>query len=245
MTFLAFNLNLIMQKQPLILLHGALGTKNEFDELIPGLEKYFKLHLLNFEGHGKNNSTDRPFRINNFTENVIEYLDDKGIGQANIFGYSMGGYAALVLAKNHPERVGKIATLGTVLRWDKEIAERECRYLNPAKIEEKVPHFAKKLDERHPNGWKEVVDKTREMLQYIGDNPDLTDQDWSKLQVPIRFHIGDRDVTAGLQSNVEVYKKTEHSELCVLPNTPHPFEKVDKERLSGSLIEFYESSEVN
>ncbi|HEX6983066.1 MAG TPA: alpha/beta fold hydrolase [Balneolaceae bacterium] len=226
------------KKQPLILLHGALGTKNEFDDLIPELEKDFELHWLNFEGHGENTPTDRPFRIDHFAESVVEYLDENEISKVNIFGYSMGGYVALVLAKNHPKRIKRVATLGTVLQWIGEVAERECRYLNPVKIEEKVPHFAKKLDERHSSGWKEVVNKTKEMLQYLGFNPNLTDNDWREIKAPIRIHIGDRDTTAGLAPTIEVYKKIEQAELSVLPATPHPLEKVNKEALAASLKEF-------
>jgi pimeloyl-ACP methyl ester carboxylesterase len=226
------------QKQSLILLHGALGTKNELDELSPTLGDHFDLHSLNFEGHGENNLNHRPFRISHFAENVLSYLDENQISKAHIFGYSMGGYVALTLAKNHPERVEKVATLGTVLQWNKEIAGRECRYFNPVKIEEKVPHFAKILNQRHPNGWKEVVDKTREMLQYLGGNPDLVEEDWNGLQMPVRFHVGDRDATAGIASTIEVYSKMDEGELSVLPATPHPFEKVDKEKLADSLKEF-------
>lgn len=227
------------QKQSLILLHGALGTKNEFDELAPKLENHFNLHRMDFEGHGETGSINHPFRMEHFAENVLNYLDENKIKQANIFGYSMGGYVALVLAKHQPKRVKKVATLGTILQWNEEIAGRECRYLNPAKIEEKVPHFAQKLEKRHPNGWKEVVDKTREMMQHLGEDPNLKNEDWSELQPEIRFHVGDRDMTAGLESTIDIYKKIEQTELSVLPATPHPFEKVNKEKLAGSLREFF------
>src|SRR5699024_2238656 len=108
----------------------------------------------------ENEPADRPFRMEYFAENVLEYLDKNSIRPINIFGYSMGGYVALLLAKHHPERIQKIATLGTVLQWNKNVAERECRFLNPDKIEEKVPHFAEALAKKHPGGWKQVINKT-------------------------------------------------------------------------------------
>ena len=55
----------------------------------------------------------------------------------------MGGYVALQLANKHPKYVQKIITLGTKFAWDKETAAKEVKMLNPEKIEEKIPAFAK------------------------------------------------------------------------------------------------------
>ena len=74
-------------------------------------------------------------------ENYIQTID--------IFGYSMGGYVALWLARFYPDRVGKIFTLGTKLKWNDEEAEKEIKMLNPEKVELKVPAFAQQLAERH------------------------------------------------------------------------------------------------
>lgn len=224
---------------PILLLHGALGTKAQFDVLAPHLESHFDLHRFSFEGHGDAGSAGRPFRIEYFAENVLAYLEEQGIEKINIFGYSMGGYVALALAKEYPEYVNKIATLGTILQWDEGVAKRECRYLHPEKIKQKVPHFAKKLDARHPNRWEQIVDRTREMLQHLGANPIVKTSDWSALKPPIRFHIGDQDTTAGLDSTVQIYRKMDNSDLCVLPATAHPIEEVKERMIVTSITDFY------
>lgn len=224
---------------PLILLHGALGTLEQFDFLLPELKGHFEVHRLNFEGHGEAGPTDSAFRMSYFAENVLGYLDEHGIDEANFFGYSMGGYVAMVLAKTHPERVGKVATLGTILQWDEQVAERECRYLHPSKIKEKVPHFAEQLKKRHLSGWERVVNRTRDMLQYLGVNPDIKESDWGSINCPLRFHIGDRDTTAGLDATTAIYRKTENSELVVLPKTGHPIIEADKDFLILSLKQFF------
>lgn len=228
-----------MNKKPLVLLHGALGSKAQLDELVPGLEQNFEVHQLDFEGHGGAGPTDSPFRLEYFVENVLGFLDEHDIPQTNIFGYSMGGYVALMLAKDYPERIKKVATLGTILQWSVETAQRECKYLHPEKIKDKVPHFAEALDEQHPAGWQRVVERTREMLHHLGNHPPLTERDWKEVKTPVRFHIGDRDTTAGLETTAQIYKKTDNTELCVLPNTSHPIEAVKTEMLIASLTAFY------
>ncbi len=231
------------EKIPLILLHGALGTLEQFDFLVPDLKEHFEVHRLNFEGHGEAGPTDSPFRISYFTENVLGYMDEHNIDQAYLFGYSMGGYVALVLAKDHPERVKSVGTLSTVLQWDEEIAERECRYLRPKKMKEKVAHFVNQLKERHLSGWERVVNSTRDMLQYLGAHPEIKSDEWEYIDCPLRFYVGDRDTTASLSDTVDIYQKTNKSELMVLPQTGHPISEVDKELLVSSMKTFFRESD--
>ncbi len=227
---------------PLLLLHGALGSKDQFDRLIPKLEDHFELHTLNFEGHGQAGPTDSPFRIEYFSENVLGYLDEHGIEEINIFGYSMGGYVALNLAKEQPESVHKIATLGTILQWDEEVAELESSHLYSNKIKEKVPLFADQLKERHLYGWEKVVDKTRKLVQNLGEDPVIKKDDWKTIKHSIRLHVGDRDTTAGIDKTIEIYKKMDYADLAVLPKTGHPLSEVNQPVLVASLLDFFKDS---
>ena len=228
-----------MEEPALLLLPGALGASPQFDPFYPLLAEHFDLHLLNFEGHGSAGASERPFRIEHFAENVLTYLEREGIAPVDVFGYSMGGYVALYLATHAPDQVSSIATLGTKLRWDPATAEREVGLLAPDAIEAKVPHFARTLAGRHPAGWKTVVRKTAEMLQALGEEPVLGATDWPAIPHPVRLHVGDRDTTVSIEESEEVYRALEHGELAVLPQTPHPLEKVKPARLAQSLVDFF------
>jgi pimeloyl-ACP methyl ester carboxylesterase len=232
--------SLSMQKPHLLLLHGALGASAQFDPLRPLLTEYYHLHLLDFDGHGSAAPSARPFRIEHFADNVLTYLGHHAIEQIDIFGYSMGGYVGLYLATIAPTRVGRIATLGTKFRWDTETAAREVALLNPERIAAKVPHFAQALAERHPiTGWETVVRKTADLLQALGEHPVLAATDWRTIAHPVRIHIGDRDTTVSIEESVEVYRSLAQGELVVLPQTPHPLEKVAYLRLAHSLLDFF------
>src|SRR5262245_23477139 len=116
-------------KPPLLLLHGAVSSSKQFDMLKPLLSDAFEIHALDFPGHGGNEIPSEPFSIPLFTESVLGYMDVKEIRDAFIFGYSMGGYVALSLAINYPERVRKVFTLATKFEWTEEIAMRETAQL--------------------------------------------------------------------------------------------------------------------
>lgn len=227
-----------MSTKEILLLHGALATKEQCNPLLPFFSETFELHQLTFNGHG-DKTADQPIRMQHLVDQVVDYLDERSIPKVNIFGYSMGGYVALALAKKQPERVDRLATLGTILQWNKQIAEKECRLLNPEKMEEKIPGFVEHLDELHPKGWKEVVNNTREMLQKLGQHPLIQKEEWKKIKTPVQLLIGDRDSTAGLESTERIYEQLPNAQLGVLPNTPHPFEKVNPKLLTRLLINYF------
>jgi pimeloyl-ACP methyl ester carboxylesterase len=227
--------------KPIIFLHGALGTSDQLKPLAEQFESEQPVHLMNFEGHGSESIPDRPFRMEHFVENVIEFMDKHAVEQADFFGYSMGGYVAMMLAKDHPERVGKVATVGSVLVWSSEVAEREVKFLNPDKIREKVPTFAEELEKRHPAGWENVAAKTKDLLLDLGKKPRILDSEWSSISHKVRIHTGDRDATAGIKQSMDVFREMQNGEMMVLPDTPHPIEKCNLGLLVCSLQDFFNS----
>lgn len=229
-----------MNKPTLLLLHGAIGASDQFAPLVPLLSPAFDVHLLDFEGHGSAPPRSRPFSMEHFAENVLDYLEQHSIESAHIFGYSMGGYVACVLARSHPHVVQGIATLGTKFYWDADIAERDTALLDPQKIAAKVPNFARTLAERHTAaGWEQVLDNTRELLRSLGRSGGLRPPDVAGIEQRVRVMIGDRDATVTLAESLDIYKALPRGELEVLPATPHQFEKVPLERLAYTLTQFF------
>ena len=92
----------------LLLLHGAAGAKDQFEPIIPSLSGVYQVHAINFSGHGGKNSTAVTFSIALFAQDVLHYMAVKQLDIVDIFGYSLGGYVALYIARHYPEKIGKI-----------------------------------------------------------------------------------------------------------------------------------------
>jgi pimeloyl-ACP methyl ester carboxylesterase len=222
--------------QPILLLHGAIGAAEQLSGLEAELADSFAVHNMNFSGHGGYPFTADSFSIQLFASEVIAFLDKKGLNNISIFGYSMGGYVAMYLAKYHPERINKIITLATKYTWDEDIAAHEIKMLNGARIEEKLPAFAAALQKRHaPNNWMTVLEKTAAMLLEMGKNNPLKPGDYAAIQHPVLILLGDRDKMVTLEETAEVYKNLPMAQLAILPNTPHPLEMVDTGRLATEI----------
>ena len=233
-----------MDKKPILfLLHGALGAAEQFDAWKPILEPHFSLIIPELEGHGKTpQPTERPFRIENFAENISAAIRQTGEEKVNIFGYSMGGYAALELAATRPKSIHKIFTLATKFDWNPDGAAKEVRMLDAGRIKEKIPAFAQTLSQRHTAiGWENHLAKTAEMMLHLGFSPTLTHEKLRQIPLPIRLSLGDRDTMVTLQETSDVFKILQNGELQVFPATSHPLEKVKPEKLLPSLLEFFKN----
>lgn len=231
---------LLLYMKPLLLLHGALGTAKQMQPLAHLLGTYPAIRTLTFYGHAEAPAPSGAYSFDKFAMNILQYLDDNNIKQADIFGYSMGGYAALYFAMKHPDRVGKIATLGTKLKWTVAGSQQEVKLLDADKLEAKVPAFAEQLKQLHgADNWRGVLTATAKMMLNLGENPGLTETDYQALPHPVLLGIGDKDHTAGLEDTIATYLLLPQAQLWVLPATPHPLDKVNTTILADGLKRFF------
>ena len=225
----------------LLLLHGALGAADQLKPLAAELGKEFAVHTLDFSGHGKKPFPASPFSIPLFAQDVLTYMDEVKLSETSIFGYSMGGYVGMYLALRHRSRVTKLATLATKFHWGPAIAQREIQMIDPEKILEKLPAFAKTLEQRHqPKDWKAVLQRTADLLKDLGDKPLLSADNCSNIQVPTFLMLGDRDKMVRQEETAAIHKSIPNAQLEILPGTPHPIEQVVTTQLADQLRRFYE-----
>lgn len=221
----------------LLLLHGALGTKDQFRSLKDKLSNEFEVHDFDFEGHGESKST-KDFTMNLFTENVVNYLSKNNIKKTHIFGYSMGGYVGLNVAKYFPDVVEKIITLGTKFDWTKESAEHEMKMLDPKKIEEKVPAFANKLASIHSNNnWKTVVTRTAKMMYGLGTGEKISKKELEEIKHEVLIGIGSKDRMVSIEESKESARILPNGRLEIIENFQHSIDKINEEELMSIIVD--------
>lgn len=227
-------------KPTILLLHGALGSRTQFDHLVPSLERSMHVLTMNFAGHG-GRPTARSFDMELFTDDLMTFLDENGLDRTHIFGFSMGGYVALKTALNYPDRIGHIATLGTKFNWTPESAAKELRMLDPDSILEKVPHFAERLRTiHHPQDWKTVVRRTGEMMTGLGSGKRLSENDLQKIGNRVIIGIGDQDEMVSVEESAWAADNLPDGTLTILQGVKHPIEKLNPDIVQNLLFELLE-----
>ncbi len=223
----------------LLLLHGAIGAKDQLQPLAEQLAGKYKVHTIDFAGHGGSTIPEKIFSIPFFATQVLTFLEENNIDSTNVFGYSMGGYVAIYLAKNNPSKIIKCITLATKYYWDENVAAKETKKLDPAIIQQKIPAFAAQLKQRHaPQDWEMVLKKTAELLKNLGKNNALQLQDYAEINKPVLLLIGDRDKMITLEETLAVFNQLPNAEMAMLPGTPHPIEQVDISMLTFLINKF-------
>ena len=120
------------------------------------------------------------------------------------------------------------------------MAEREAVALEAEDILKKVPRFAEVLEERHAvSGWKNVLEKTKEMFLEQGKNNLLPLEEMGEIPHIVRIGVGDRDKMVSIGETVEAYRSLPRGELQIFPKAPHPLEKVPLSNLVHAMIEFF------
>ncbi|MEO6304527.1 MAG: alpha/beta hydrolase [Bacteroidia bacterium] len=213
--------------ETVILTHGAIGSKEDLESLTTALRKEnYNVFSFSFSGHG-NLNFENKFGIEQFALELENFISENKLEKPSIIGYSMGGYVALYLALRSPSLLNKIICHATKFNWSNEVVEKETRMLNPEVMLEKIPAFAKALESKHGNSWKELVMKTAEMMREINKNNYLGPEALKAIQNKVLLGLGDKDQMVTLEETINVYRTLSNANMYVLPNTKHPIEQLD------------------
>lgn len=108
-----------------IFLHGYTDTSRSFLPTALAfhqLDDDYHLYVLDQRGHGGSSmppavdcaAAPAPcFEPADMADDVIAFMDAKGIARASIVGHSMGSFVAQELGLSHPQRVDKLVLIGT------------------------------------------------------------------------------------------------------------------------------------
>lgn len=214
-------------KKDLILLHGALGSRRQFDDMIPALSGSYRIIAPDLSGHGQRTS-DAGFTIRSMADNLLEQLRDSDLNEPDIFGYSMGGYVALFIAAENLFPVRNIITYGTRFDWSEDYTDQQQKMLDPEKMTQKVPAYAQHLATLHgKDHWKGVVRQTAAMMQDLGRSPLLSQKALGLIENNVWVTRGSEDNMVTAEESLKAAGQLQNGEYIEIGQQPHPIEKVD------------------
>jgi pimeloyl-ACP methyl ester carboxylesterase len=90
---------------PLLMLHGGSGHWQYDQGIYPTLTARYHLYAPDFRGHGKSGRVPGRYRLQDYTDDTIAFLRRCVAEPAYLFGHSMGGMVALMVAAQAPDVV--------------------------------------------------------------------------------------------------------------------------------------------
>ncbi|MFD2446529.1 2-succinyl-6-hydroxy-2,4-cyclohexadiene-1-carboxylate synthase [Bacillus sp. CGMCC 1.16607] len=137
---ITYHVEICGEGHPLLLLHGFTGRGTNWMPYCSTIGNKAKLIMPDIIGHGL---TEHPevlgrYEIESVAKDCISILDQLGIEQVDLLGYSMGGRLAISLAILFPNRIRKLILESASPGLATEEARRERQ-----QADEKLAHFIK------------------------------------------------------------------------------------------------------
>ncbi len=215
---------------PIIFLHGGLMF---FDNSFRNQRDYFAAYRtvigIDQRGHGHSPDGDWTLSYQLMADDTAAIIERLGLGPVDVVGISDGGNIALLLARDHPDRVRRIVISGANLRSGLTPQQAQEQHTLPAdalaaklkKIENAVPPNVRpdyaRVSPDGPGHWNTLLRKDYFMwIQPVIIEP----ADLKKIQAPVLVMAGDNDLTS-LEETIEIYRGLPHAQLMIVPGCSH------------------------
>jgi esterase len=101
------NYHVVGTGPPLLILHGLLGSLDNWAQLANVLGVHFSVFALDLRNHGRS-PHDAEFNYDVLAADVVDFIQAQNLGPVHLLGHSMGGKVAMRFAQLHPLRVQKL-----------------------------------------------------------------------------------------------------------------------------------------
>ncbi len=218
--------------EPLILLHGGLGSTESWANQIAALRNY-RIITIASRGHGRSTRGDTPYSIQSMSQDVLNVMDEIGVDKAPFLGWSDGANIGLYLAMHKPERVKKLMAFGA--NYDASGA-RDDYEANPnfhAFLEKAQSEY-----ERLSPTPKEFGDFVGAITQMWEVEPNFAPADLRAITVPVAVIFGEHDEFIQLQHTRDLSALIPNAQLILLPNSSHFALWQESDAFNAAVIEF-------
>jgi pimeloyl-ACP methyl ester carboxylesterase len=221
--------------EPLLLLHGGLGSIDMFGPVLPAFSKERQVIAVDLHGHGRTVIGDRPISLPDIGNDLAVVLRQLGYSQVDVVGYSFGAGAGLRLAIQHPSLVRRLVIASGPFAQNGFFAEmlpqqaavsgamaeqmkQTPMYISYAAVAPRPQDFPKLLDRmgelmRQPYDWSDDVKKLPMPVQLI-----FGDSDMIRPEHIVRFY---QLLGGGLRDAGWTREHKSKNQLAILPDLTH------------------------
>ncbi len=215
------------QGEPLLMLNGNNTSMARFSKQLESLSEKYMVIGLDSRGQGKSSPNDTKITYELMAEDVNTFLEKLKLKNVNILGWSDGGNIALILAMEHPDKVNKMAIMGTVLFNDDSSVTAETNKL-----------IRKQIKEMEAMG----VDKNNmdyRMKVLLMTEPNINPDSLQKIKASTLVMAGQYDVIKEKHTHL-IADKIPDSKLVIFKGAGHEAPAEISELFNKTILNFFE-----
>ena len=183
------------QGEPLLLLHGGLGSIDMFRPVLPVLAEGREVIAVDLHGHGRTPLGNRKINLLDIGNDLAVILKQLGYGPVDVLGYSFGAGAGFRLAVQHPEMVRRLALVSGGFSQDgfyPEMLPMQAQ-VGAGMLEQMkgTPMYQSYVAVApNPDEFPKLLDNMGELMR----TPYNWAEDVKKLKMPVMLVYGDSDM---------------------------------------------------
>ena len=198
-------------------MHGYLSGKYSFIYSTSYLKKYFDVHAIDLKGFGENIPMNKPYSLDDYVNDVKQYLIDNDIKSPHVIGHSFGCRIIIKALSKDPDLFDKVVLTGAAgLKPKNTIKKRLKRFTFKVlklfiKKEKLIKFYSSDYRALNP-----TMQKSFKLIvsEHLDDKVHLI-----KNKTLIIF--GDCDNQTPLYMAKRLNQKIKNSRLVIIPNAGH------------------------
>ena len=225
-------LNQKEQTIPIVFIHGV-GLTYEIWQ--PQLDFFKGNSTLAYDilGHGKTPLNKQEVNFDDFSNQLIDLIDELKIDKIHLIGFSIGSLIARNFATKFNNRLQSLTLLGSIFKRSEQQQKIVNERFNQAKQELKLSKlalkrwFTDKYLENNPNTYEKIssILSSNNMSNFIKVYAlfvnHKNDENFEKIKVNTLIMTGENDIGSTIEMSKELNKIIINSELKIIKDGKH------------------------
>ena len=211
----------------LLLLHGNGEDSSYFQHQTGAFSRDFCVCAIDTRGHGRSPLGSAPFTLSQFADDLLAFMDENDIEQADILGFSDGGNIALLFALRYPDRVRRLIL---------NSANLYPEGLEPWLLQSFIAEREQLLNSDEPDAEYRIA-----LLDLMINEPRIDPAALNALSMPALVIAGDRDIVQ-FEHTMLIAEHLPSARLAILPGG-HDVAAIHPDAFNQAVLAFLEETE--
>lgn len=215
--------------EPLLMLNGNNTSMARFSNQLEALSKKYTVIGLDSRGQGNSTADTTKITYELMADDVNTFLNKMQLKNVNILGWSDGGNIALILAMAYPDKVNKMAIMGTVLYNDDSSLTPETNKLIRRQVKEMEAKGVPKTNMAY------------RMKVLLLTEPNINPETLRNIKAPTLVMAGQHDVIKEKHTKL-IAEKIPNSKLVIFKGADHEAPEKISELFNETVLIFFDAS---
>ena len=229
-TFYVFNKK--KQSIPIVFIHGV-GLTYEIWQPQLNFFKNYSTVSYDILGHGKSSLTKKNISFDDFSDQLIELINELKIDKIHLVGFSIGSLIARNFATKYNDRLQSLILLGSIYKRSEQQQEIVNQRFEQAKKELKLSRqalnrwFTDKYLENNPGTYEKIssILLGNNMVNFLKVYElfvkHKNDEDFEKINTKTLIMTGEYDTGSTIEMSQQLNNIIKNSELKIIKDGKH------------------------